>query len=103
MEKLGEKEECGFHSKGKPIFALYVYIDFFVVDFLKTYLYCLVGCLSMVVWTHAVLGVLCACVFYFCICSCSAQLSMFYMERQSRNTVVIIIIVIIISLGLGPI
>ena len=29
-----------------------------------THLYCLVGCLSMIVWTHAVLGVLCACVLY---------------------------------------
>ena len=27
--------------------------------------YCLVGCLSMIVWTHAVLGVLYACVLYF--------------------------------------
>ena len=27
--------------------------------------YCLVGCLSMIVWTHAVLRVFCACVLYF--------------------------------------
>ena len=44
---------------------------------------CLVGCLSMVVWTP-VLGVLHACVLYFCTCTCSAQLSMFYMEKRSR-------------------
>ena len=48
----------------------------------------------MIVWTHAVLGVLYACVLYFCICTCSAQLSMFHMERCSRNTVIIIIIII---------
>ena len=55
------------------------------------YLYCLVGCLSMIVWTHAVLGVLHACVFYFCIFTCLAQLSMFHMERRSRNTIIILI------------
>ena len=48
----------------------------------------------MKVWTHAVLGVLCACVLYFCICICSAQLSMFRMERRSRNTIIIFIIII---------
>ena len=50
----------------------------------------------MTVWTHAVLGVLYACVLYFCICTSSAQLSMFHMERRSRNTIVIIIVIIII-------
>ena len=50
----------------------------------------------MIVWTHAVLGVLCACVLYFCICTCSAQLSMFYMEMSSRNTIIIIIVVVVI-------
>ena len=35
--------------------------------FLNTYLYCLTGCLSIIVWTHVVLGVLYACVLYFCI------------------------------------
>ena len=30
--------------------------------FFNTHLYCLVGCLSMIVWTHAVLGVSYACV-----------------------------------------
>ena len=34
-------------------FAFYVY-----VDFLKAHLCCLAGCLSMVVWTHAL----------FCVC-----------------------------------
>ena len=42
----------------------------------------------MIVWTHAVLGVLYACVVNFCICTCSAQLSMFHMERRSRNTLI---------------
>ena len=32
---------------------------------LNTHLYCLVGCLSMIVWTHAALGVLHACFFVF--------------------------------------
>ena len=59
--------------------------------FLNTHLYYLVGHLSMTVWTHAVLGVLYACVLYFCICTCSAQLSMFDMERHSRKKFIIII------------
>ena len=71
------------------IFAFYVYIFF-------KHLYCLVGCLSMIVWTHAVLGVFYVCVLYFCICICSMQLSMFHMERRSRNTLIIIINIIII-------
>ena len=40
----------------------------------------------MIVWTHAVSGVLYARVLYFCIYTCSAQLSMFHMERRPRNT-----------------
>ena len=43
----------------------YVYLDivlgfhdYFFLLFLSTHLYCLIGCLSMIVWTHAVLGVL---------------------------------------------
>ena len=63
--------------------------------FFNTYLYCLVGCLSMIVWTPAVLGVIYACVMYFCICTCSAQLSRFYMERPCRNIFIIIIIFIL--------
>ena len=62
------------------------------LGFMGVFLNCLVGCLSMIVWTPAVLGVLYACVLYFCICTCSAQLSMFHMERHSRNTLMIIII-----------
>ena len=54
------------------------------------HLYYLVGCLSMIVWTHAVLGVLYACVLYFSVCTCSAQLSMFHVERCSRNTIIIV-------------
>ena len=52
------------------VFGFYGYI--FILFFLNTHLYCLVGCSSMIVWTHAVLGVLYACVMYFCICTCSA-------------------------------
>ena len=66
------------------IFAFYVYILFFF----DTHLYCLVGCLSMTVWKHAVLAVLYAYVLYFCICTSSAQLSMLHMERCSRNTLI---------------
>ena len=56
----------------------------------------------MIVWTNAVLSVLCAYVLYFCICTCSAQLSMFHMNRHSRNTTInsIIIIIIIIMSGI---
>ena len=31
---------------------------FFILVFFSTHLYCLVGCLSMTVWTHAVFGCL---------------------------------------------
>ena len=61
--------------------------------FMGNFFNCLVGCLRMVVWTHAVLGVLYASVLYFCICTCSAQLSMFHVERRSRYTIIIIIII----------
>ena len=59
------------------------------VLFFFTPLHYLVGCLSMIIWTHAVLGVLYACVLYFCTCTCSPQLSTFHMERRSRNTLII--------------
>ena len=52
----------------------------------------------MIVWTHAVLGVLYVCVLYFCVCPCSAQLSMFHIERRFRNTLIIIIIIIMIMM-----
>ena len=55
--------------------------------------HCSAGCFSVIVWTHAVLGVLHACVLYFSICTCSAQLSMFHMERHSINTLIIITII----------
>ena len=42
--------------------------------FLK-HLYCLVGCLSMIiVWTNAVVGVLYACVFCFCFSACTVAI-----------------------------
>ena len=63
--------------------------------FFFTHLYCCVGCLSIFVWTHGLVGVLYACVLYFCICAFSVQLSMFHMERRSRNIVVGVIIIII--------
>ena len=66
----------------------YEYVDFF--PSLLTRLHCLVGCLSIIVWTHDVLGVLYACVLYFCISTCSEQSSMCHMERQSRSTIIII-------------
>ena len=49
------------------IFAFYGYVDllpFLFFLYFVTHLYCLVGCLSMIVWTHAVLGVL---LHVFCI------------------------------------
>ena len=78
-------------------FACNVYVDTVFVVFFYLFVFCffnsLVGCLSLVVWTLAVLGVLYASVMYFCICTCSAQLSMFHMERRSRNMLIIIIII----------
>ena len=75
------------------IFALYGYFFFFFY----THLYCLVGCFSMIVWTHAVLDVLYACVLYFCKCTCSAQLSMFQMERHFKNMLIIVIITTLVT------
>ena len=51
----------------------------------------------MIVLTHAVLGVLYACIVYIYTFfgTCSPQVSMFHMERRSRNTIIIIIIIII--------
>ena len=63
---------------------------------LLIHLYCLVGCLSIIVWTHAVLGALYACILYFCICTCSAQLSMFDMGKRSRNPIITIIIIVVV-------
>ena len=54
----------------------FVYIEmifaFLWVLLKKTHLYCLVGCLSTIVWTHAVLGVLYMhvfCILVFALCS----------------------------------
>ena len=47
--------------------SFYGYADFFFSFLFLTNLYCLVGCLRIIAWTHAVLGVLYACVLYFCI------------------------------------
>ena len=68
---------------------------FFVCVIFFTHICLLVVCLSMTVWTHAVFGVLYACVWHFCICTCSAQLSMFHTEKRSRNTLIIVVVVII--------
>ena len=63
----------------------FIYFKHFI-HLVSTHVYYLVGCLSMIVWTHAVLGVSYTCALYLCICTCSAQLSMFHAERRSRNT-----------------
>ena len=73
------------------IWVLWVLFFFFF-----QHIYGLAGCLSMIVWTHAVLGVFYACVLYFCMCTCSAQFSLFHMETHSRNTIIVVIIIIII-------
>ena len=73
-----------------------MYVDTVFGFYVFGFFFCLVGCLRMIVWTPAVLGVLYACVLYFCICPCSAQLSMFHVERRSRNTLIIIIIITIL-------
>ena len=62
-------------------------------SFLIPIFYRLVGCLSRIVWTPAVLGVSHACVLYFCMCTCSPQLIMFHVESRSRNTFIITIII----------
>ena len=76
---------------------IYVYIDavfgFYGYLFFHTHLYCLVGCLNIIVWTPAVFSVLYARALYFSICTCSAQLGVFHMERRSRNTLIVIIII----------
>ena len=61
------------------------YLCFMGTFFCYAHLYCFVRCVSKIVWTLAVLGVLYACVLYFCICACLAQLSVFHMERCSRQ------------------
>ena len=66
--------------------------------FFNTNLFCLVEWLSIIIWTHAVLGILYACALNFCICTCSAQLRMFHMERRSRNILIIIIFIILITI-----
>ena len=66
------------------------YLGFMGVLFVLFFFNCLVGCLSTIVWTPAVLSVFYACVLHLCFCLCSAQLSMFHMERRSRNTLIII-------------
>ena len=72
------------------IFTFCGYVDFVLL----IHLYCLLRCLSMTVWTHAVLGIF----LYFCICSRSAQLSMFHMERRSGNTIIITIIMMMMMM-----
>ena len=47
------------------VFGFHGYRYFFFFFFF--FFYCLVGCLSMIVWTPALLGVLYACGLYFCI------------------------------------
>ena len=69
------------------------YLNFYGY-FCFSFFYCSIGCLSMIVWTPAVLDVLYACVLHFCVCTCSGQLSMFHMEKHSSNTLIIIIIII---------
>ena len=76
------------------------------------FFYCIVGCLSMIVWTPC-FGCLICMSFIFLyfegsrpeyhvwdtpfwsgnlkFCTCPTQLSMFHMERRSRNTIIIII------------
>ena len=61
-----------------------------VIFAFNTHLYCFFGCFSVIVWTHAVMGVLYTNACFVCIFTCSVQLSMFHMERCSRNTFIII-------------
>ena len=49
---------------GSIIASLMQYLCFMGILNFKTHLFRLVGCFSMTVWTHAVLGVLCMC---FCL------------------------------------
>ena len=73
------------------IIALYGYI-LFLFFFFFTHLYCFVRCLSMIVWTHAVLGVLyaCICIFVFPFVQLSAIEHVSH-GKASTNTLIIII------------
>ena len=59
--------------------VIFVYVDTVYVFYGYSFL-SLVGCVSMIIWTPAVLSVLYAYVLYFCIFTCSAQL----IKSQSR-------------------
>ena len=84
------------------IFAFYGYTLF---PFFYTSLYCLVGCLSMIVWTHAVWGVLYACVLCFCIALVQCNSACFTWKRALEIPFIIIIIIILLfprGTGLAP-
>ena len=58
------------------MYTLIRYLGFIGIGtFSFTQLYCLVGCLSMIVWTHAVLGVFYACVLYLYLFSAIEHVS----------------------------
>ena len=63
------------------------------ICFILSHLYCLVGCLSMIVWIHVVLDVLH--VLHIIFACSAAQLSTFPMERPSRNAIIIISILLV--------
>ena len=68
------------------IFGIYGHIDFVVVVVVVFFFTIFAGCLSMIVWTHALFGVLY--VLYFSICTCSGKLSIFHMDRCSKHTII---------------
>ena len=77
----------------------YVYIDAvfcFYGYFFKIHPYCLDGCLSMIVWTHAVFGVLYTRVLYFLYLHLLSATEHVSLEKRTRNTFIIIIIIIIL-------
>ena len=64
---------------------------FFVWLFCKP-LHSTVGCLSVLVWTHAVLGVLYSCILYFGICIVHLFSTVEHVShgRRSRNAIIVI-------------
>ena len=74
----------------------FIGIFFVLFIFFNTHLYCLVECLSMIVWTCAILGVLCALttcfLFLYLHLFTAIEHVMFQTEKRSINAPIIITI-----------
>ena len=70
----------------------------FMGTFFKIHLYCLDGCLSMIVWTHAVFGVLYTRVLYFLYFRLFTATEHVSHGKRTRNTLIIIIVILLLFL-----